>query len=57
MPTRINLVTEVNPDSYEETFRNVIDNLFPELGKKLAGAVCDFTEPATGQDKLFFPVG
>ena len=28
----------------------------PELGKKLAGAVCDFTEPATGQNKLFFPV-
>ena len=23
---------------------------------KLAGAVCDFTEPATGQNKLFFPV-
>ena len=21
---------------------------------KLAGAVCDFTEPATGQNKLFF---
>ena len=29
---------------------------FPELGMKLAGAVCDFTEPATGQKKLFFPV-
>jgi len=23
---------------------------------RLAGAVCDFTEPATGQNKLFFPV-
>ena len=30
--------------------------LIPELGMKLAGAVCDFTEPATGQNKLFFPV-
>jgi hypothetical protein len=33
-----------------------IDSLIPELGLKLAGAVCDFTEPATGQNKLFFPV-
>jgi hypothetical protein len=31
-------------------------SLIPELGMKLAGAVCDFTEPATGQNKLFFPV-
>ena len=28
----------------------------PELGMKLVGAVCDFTEPATGQNKLFFPI-
>ena len=25
-------------------------------GMKLVGAVCDFTEPATGQNKLFFPI-
>ena len=56
MPVRKYLVTEVDPDSYEETFRNVINQLIPELGMKLAGAVCDFTEPATGQNKLFFPV-
>ena len=56
MPARKYLVTEVRPDCYEETFRNVIDRLIPELGMKLAGAVCDFTEPATGQNKLFFPV-
>ena len=56
MPARKYLVTEVDPDSYEETFRNVINHLLPELGMKLAGAVCDFTEPATGQNKLFFPV-
>ena len=56
MPARKYLVTEVTPDSYAETFRNVIDRLIPQLGLKLAGAVCDFTEPATGQNKLFFPV-
>ena len=57
MPARKYLVAEVQPDHYEETFRNVINHLIPELGMKLAGAVCDFTEPATGQNKLFFPVG
>ena len=56
MPARKYLVMEIDPDCYEETFRTVIDRLIPELGMKLAGAVCDFTEPATGQNKLFFPV-
>ena len=56
MPARKYLVTEIDPDCYEETFRTVIDRLIPELGMKLAGAVCDFTEPATGKNKLFFPV-
>ena len=56
LPARKYLVTEVTPESYGETFRNVIDCLIPKLGMKLAGAVCDFTEPATGQNKLFFPV-
>ena len=56
MPARKYIVTEVDPDRYEETFQTVIDRLIPELGMKLAGAVCDFKEPATGQNKLFFPV-
>ena len=56
MPARKYLVTEVDPDHYEESFRTVIDRLIPELGIKLAGAVCDYTEPATGRNKLFFPV-
>ena len=30
--------------------------MIPDPGMKLAGAECDFTEPATGQNKLFFPV-
>ena len=56
MPARKYIVTDVAPESYGETFRNVIYSLIPELGRKLAGAVCDFTEPATGQNKLFFPI-
>ena len=56
MPARKYIVTDVSSENYGETFRNVIDSLIPELGLKLAGAVCDFTEPATGQNKLFFPV-
>ena len=56
IPARKYLVTKVTPESYGETFRNVINSLIPKLGMKLAGAVCDFTEPATGQNKLFFPV-
>ena len=56
MPARKYLVTQVAPESYGETFETLINSLIPELGMKLAGAVCDFTEPATGQNKLFFPV-
>ena len=56
MPARKYLITEVSLGSYEETFRNVINHLIPELGMKLAGAACDFTDPATGKNKLFFPV-
>ena len=63
MPARKYLVTEVQPENYGKIFDYVIKSLIPELGMKLAGAVwklagavCDFTEPATGQNKLFFPV-
>ena len=56
MPARKYLVTEVNPENYGKIFENVINQLIPELRMKLAGAVCDFTEPTTGQNKLFFPV-
>ena len=56
MPAREYLVTEVSPDTYGETFRNVINHLIPDLGLKLAGAVCDFSEPASGKNKLYFPI-
>ena len=56
MPARKYLVTEIHMENYGEIFGYVIKSLIPELGMKLAGAVCDFTEPASGQNKLFFPV-
>ena len=56
MPARKYLVTEVQLENYGEIFEYVINSLIPDLGMKLAGAACDFTEPATGQNKLFFPV-
>jgi predicted transcriptional regulator YdeE len=56
LPARKYLVTEVQPESYGKIFEYVIQSLIPELGLKLAGAVCDFTDPSTGHNKLFFPV-
>lgn len=56
MPARTYLVADVEPDSYSEIFRTVINKVIPEKGMKLAGAACDFTEPSTGKNKLFFPV-
>ena len=56
MPARKYLVTEIHTENYGEIFGYVIKSLIPELGMKLAGAVCDFTEPASGQNKLFFSV-
>ena len=56
IPARKYLVTDVTQEIYGKTFSEVINSVIPELGMKLAGAVCDFTEPLTGQNKLFFPV-
>ena len=56
LPARTYLVADVQPDRYGEIFRGVIDRILPEKKLKLTGAVCDYTEPATGQNKLFFPV-
>jgi len=56
LPARKYLVVDVEPGRYGEVFRQVINKILPENGMKLAGAVCDHTEPATGKDQLFFPV-
>jgi len=56
MPARTYLVTDVTPESYMERFREVIEKVIPGMQPHLSGAVCDFTDPRTGQNKLFFPV-
>ena len=56
MPARKYIVVDVEPNRYGEIFDEVINHTISEKGMKLAGAVCDYTEPATGKNKLFFPV-
>lgn len=56
LPARKYLVVEVDPSQYADTFYTVINHLIPQKRLKLSGAVCDYTEPATGKNKLFFPV-
>ncbi len=56
MPARKYIVVDVEPNRYGEIFDEVINNTISEKGMKLAGAVCDYTEPATGKSRLFFPV-
>ncbi len=56
IPARKYIVVDVEPNRYGEIFEEVINNTISEKGMKLVGAVCDYTEPATGNSKLFFPV-
>lgn len=56
MPARKYIVVDVEPNKYCEIFDEIINHTISEKGMKLAGAVCDYTEPATGKNKLFFPV-
>lgn len=56
MPARTYLVVDVCPERYGEIFHDVLENLLPERKLRLSGGVCDYTEPATGKSKLFFPV-
>ena len=56
MPARKYIVVDVEPSRYGEIFEESINNAISEKGMKLAGAVCDYTEPVTGKNKLFFPV-
>lgn len=56
MPARKYIVVDVEPNRYDEIFDEVIHHIISEKGMKLVGVVCDYTEPATGKNKLFFPV-
>ena len=57
MPARKYLVTKVTPESYGETFESVINCLIPELGMKLAGAVCDFYRAGNRAEQIVFSGG
>lgn len=56
MPARKYLVVDVQMEKYGETFKEVIEHTIPDRKVKLCGAVCDYTEPRTGKNKLFFPI-
>ena len=56
LPARRYLVADVTPQRYGEVFSDTIRRVIPAMGLRLSGAVCDFTDPATGQAKLYFPV-
>ena len=56
LPARKYLVAEVRMDRYGEIFSDVVRRVIPQMRLRLCGAACDFTEPATGKAKLFFPV-
>ena len=57
MPARKYLVVDVTPDTYGQIFNEVLSKTLVENAMELKGAVCDFTDPKTGQNKLFFPIG
>ncbi len=56
LPARTYLVCDVEAPRYAEIFDEVIEKVIPEMGLALDGAVCDYTKPSTGQNRLFFPV-
>ena len=56
MPARKYLVTEVMFEKYMETFMKVIETEISIRNMKLSGAACDYTEPSTGKNFIFFPV-
>ena len=56
LPARDWLIAEVPEGKYSEVFSEVLSTVIPERGLTLCGAVCDFTEPRSGKNKLFFPV-
>ena len=56
MPARKYLVVEVEFAHYMETFWEVLEKEIPSRNMKLCGAACDYTEPATGKNFIFFPV-
>lgn len=56
LPARQYLVVEVPKDRYAAVFQEVLQKELPARDLQLCGAVCDFTDPATGRDYLYVPI-
>jgi predicted transcriptional regulator YdeE len=56
MPARTYLKVLIEIGQYEVVFQNVINNIIPDMNTMLSGAVCEYTEPATGKIYLLFPI-
>ena len=56
IPARKYIFVDVEPNKYGEIFEELKYHNISEKGMNIVGAVCDYTEPATGNSKLFFPV-
>lgn len=54
VPERTYLVVEIENGAYQAAFRYGLEEL-PRQSCQLSGAVCDYTEPKTGKNFLFFP--
>lgn len=57
MPARKYFVCEVELNSYMEVFNQVIKYELPSRNLKLSGATCDFTDPNSGKNYIYFPIG
>ena len=56
MPARKYLVTEVMFEQYMEIFMDVLKNQLRSRRMILSVAACDYTEPSTGKNYIFFPI-
>lgn len=56
LPARRYIIADVPEGKYGEVFSEYVNEIIPGAGMRLSGAACDFTEPSTGRNKLFFPV-
>lgn len=56
LPARKYIIEEVDPTNYQKVFHDTIFHTIPSLNLKLIGAICDYTNPKTNKNYLYFPV-
>lgn len=49
-------VTGMNASDYDKTFLNYVNNILPEMGYELSGAILERMDPKNEGIKLYFPV-